>query len=68
MRIELTTVSLQGSPASLGTCEPIVGEVRLELTYCEVQYGDLVTQVGFTDQCRYSPIVLLSGVEPESPD
>ena len=46
----------------------IVGEVRLELTYCEVQYGDLVTQVGFTDQCRYSPIVLLSGVEPESPD
>ena len=37
----------------------MVGEVRLELTYCEVQYGDLLTQVGFTDQCRYSPIIIV---------
>ena len=35
----------------------LVGEVRLELTYREGQYGDLLTRVGFTDQCRYSPII-----------
>ena len=34
-----------------------VGEVRLELTYREGQYGYLLTRVGFTDQCRYSPII-----------
>ena len=44
------------------------GEVRLELTYREGQYGYLLTRVGFTDQCRYSPIyVLLTGFEPVSP-
>ena len=28
-RIELSTVSLQGSPASLGTCEPIVVSILI---------------------------------------
>lgn len=34
-----------------------VGKVRLELTYCEVHYDALLTQVGFTDPCRYFPII-----------
>ena len=41
-----------------------MGEVRLELTYREGQYGYLVTRVGFTDQCRYSPMIC--GSEEES--
>ncbi len=35
----------------------LVGEVRLELTYWKVHYDNLLTQITFTEWCRYSPIV-----------
>ena len=61
MRIELTTVSLQGSPASLGTCEPVIlscGQGGIRTLLLQVHYDDLLTQIGFTDQCRYLPKVV----------
>ena len=38
MRIELTTVSLQGSPASLGTCEPINKNTKTTLVAAHTDY------------------------------
>ena len=35
----------------------LVGRVGLEPTYCEVHYSRLMTQVGFTDQCCYLPMI-----------